>query len=307
MSWIGRALPRREDERILRGGGRFLDDIEPAGIAARRVRAQPVRAGADRRRHACPTGVTAFTAAEHLRARCRVQAPPGVEHLDAPHPLLADDEVRYAGQAVVLVLADSRALAEDAAELVEVDYDPLDAVVDPRAAPELLRFEQTAGDVDGAFAAAAHVVRAAPRDPARGGGADGDARRRRRARRRRADGLGLRAGHAPHARGPHRGARRARSACDCPTSAARSAPRACPRRRSRRPPPRRCASAGRSSGPRTASRTSSPPARAAACRPTSSWRSTATGACSPSVRGSSPTSAPTCSSTARRRRTRPRC
>ena len=64
------------------------------------------------------------------------------------------------GAAVVLVLADSRALAEDAAELVEVEYDPLDAVVDPREAPELLRFEKTAGDVDGAFAAAAHVVAA---------------------------------------------------------------------------------------------------------------------------------------------------
>ena len=48
-------------------------------------------------------------------------------HADAAHPLLAGDEARYAGQAVALVLATSRALAEDAAELVEVDYEPLDA------------------------------------------------------------------------------------------------------------------------------------------------------------------------------------
>ena len=109
---------------------------------------------------AAPEGVTVLTAAE-LPGTLAIQSPPGVQHLDAPHPLLAGDEARYAGQAVAIVLATSRAHAEDAAELVEVDYEPLDAVVDPGAAPEaLLRFERSGGDVDGAFAAAAHVVRA---------------------------------------------------------------------------------------------------------------------------------------------------
>jgi len=62
---------------------------------------------------------------------------------------------------VAVVLAASRALAEDAAELVEVDYEPLDAVADPRSASEeLIRFERASGDVDGAFAAAAHVIAA---------------------------------------------------------------------------------------------------------------------------------------------------
>ena len=83
------------------------------------------------------------------------------EAADEPHPLLADGEVRYAGQPVALVVAASRALAEDAAELVEVEYEPLDAVVDPRAATAaLMRFDARRGDVDGAFAAAAHVVAA---------------------------------------------------------------------------------------------------------------------------------------------------
>jgi carbon-monoxide dehydrogenase large subunit len=77
----------------------------------------------------------------------------------APHPLLARDEVRYVGQPVAAVVAETRALAEDAAELVEVDYEPLDAVVDPRAAEPVLRFRRSGGDVAGAFAAAAHVVR----------------------------------------------------------------------------------------------------------------------------------------------------
>ena len=59
-------------------------------------------------------------------------------------------------------MAESRALAEDAAELVEVDYEPYAAVTDPRAAGErLLEWSRTAGDVDGAFGRAAHVVRGA--------------------------------------------------------------------------------------------------------------------------------------------------
>ena len=81
---------------------------------------------------------------------------------DAPHPILPGDEVRYVGQPVALVLADSRAAAIDAAALVDVDYEPFDAAPDV-----LLRFERTAGDVDGAFADAAHVVRARHAIPAR--------------------------------------------------------------------------------------------------------------------------------------------
>jgi carbon-monoxide dehydrogenase large subunit len=87
-------------------------------------------------------------------------------------PLLPRDRVRYVGEPVAAVVASTRYLAEDACELVEVEYEPLDAVVDPeqalgRDAPLLhegtdsnnfahIEFEH--GDVDGAFADAAHVV-----------------------------------------------------------------------------------------------------------------------------------------------------
>ena len=85
------------------------------------------------------------------------------------HPVLAGDRVRYVGEPVALVVAETRAQAEDAAELVLVDYDPLDAVLDPRdpAGPlvhehlgenVLLRWQRTHGDVEGAFAAADRVV-----------------------------------------------------------------------------------------------------------------------------------------------------
>jgi carbon-monoxide dehydrogenase large subunit len=90
----------------------------------------------------------------------------------APHPLLAMGKVRYAGESVVAVLAENRARARDAAEFVEVDYDPLPAVVDPHEALRgnvglhealgdniLVRWARTGGDVDGAFKTAARVVK----------------------------------------------------------------------------------------------------------------------------------------------------
>ena len=89
-----------------------------------------------------------------------IQAPPGMEVADEPHPVLAVDEVRYVGQAVVAVIAESRALAEDTAELVEVDFEPLEPVVDPRRADaRLSHWSRSAGDVESAFARADEVVR----------------------------------------------------------------------------------------------------------------------------------------------------
>jgi carbon-monoxide dehydrogenase large subunit len=153
--WIGRAMRRREDARILAGVSCYLDDLdEPDGLLhAAFVRSPFARAAI--RAIAAPDGVLALTAAE-LSGFLPVGAPPGVEIADAPHPILAGAEARYAGQPVALVLAASRALAEDAAELVEVDFEPFDAP----AEPPLVRFEKSGGDVDGAFARAAHVIRA---------------------------------------------------------------------------------------------------------------------------------------------------
>jgi carbon-monoxide dehydrogenase large subunit len=107
--------------------------------------------------------------AEDLPASVRpfaVMRPEGVEVADVPHPILARDEVRYAGQPVAAVIAESRAQAVDAAELVEIEYEPQPAVVDPAAATEtLVRLERSAGDVEGALAGAAHRVLAHYRIP----------------------------------------------------------------------------------------------------------------------------------------------
>ena len=105
----------------------------------------------------------------------------GLTVADAPHPLLAGEEVRYVGQPVAVVVAETRAEAEDAADRVEVDYEPLPPVLDPRAGAELARWEQRAGDVAGAFAARRPRGPHRARDPAPGRDADGDPRRARRA------------------------------------------------------------------------------------------------------------------------------
>jgi carbon-monoxide dehydrogenase large subunit len=90
-----------------------------------------------------------------------VQGVEGGELSAEGHPLLAGDEVRYAGQPVAAVLGVSRAAAEDAAELVEVDYEPLEPTLNARASDVTMsRWHKVSGDVDGAFESAPHAVRA---------------------------------------------------------------------------------------------------------------------------------------------------
>jgi len=161
---IGQPITRREDARILRGETCYLDDIEPPGVAHVAFVRSPyahARITAIDRPAAADGLVAVLTAAEleGVAAPLPIQAVDDAELADEPHPILARDEVRYAGQAVAAVVAESRALAEDIAERVEVDYDPLPAVVDARGSDlALMRWSRRHGDVEGAFAQAAHVV-----------------------------------------------------------------------------------------------------------------------------------------------------
>jgi carbon-monoxide dehydrogenase large subunit len=156
----GRAPARREDARVLRGQTRYLDDIEPAGVGhVAFVRSEHPHARIVSIR--MPEGAPVVTA-DHLAGSVRpfpVAAYEGAEIADEPHPVLARDEVGYVGQPVALVVADSRAEAEDVAEMVEVNYEPLEAAVDVRDCPDpLLRWHGAGGDVAAAFSSAAHVV-----------------------------------------------------------------------------------------------------------------------------------------------------
>ncbi len=162
---IGKPLARREDVPMVRGQACYLDDIKrPEIVHAAFVRSHHAHAAitAIRAPDDAP-GLLAVITASELHGRVRpfpISGPPEVELADQPHPILADDEVRYVGQPVAAVIATSRALAVDAAELVEVDYEPREAVLDPAASEvELTRWSRTGGDVSGAFAGASHVVR----------------------------------------------------------------------------------------------------------------------------------------------------
>ncbi len=139
---------------MLRGEAQYVDDIEPPGTAhVAFVRSPHAHASVLAIR--APSDVTLLTAAD-LRVRSfPVMTPPDVRIADAAHPVLAGEEVRYVGQPVAAVIAPSRALAEDLAELVEVEYDERDPGGDRET---LMRFTRAQGDVDAAFADAAHVV-----------------------------------------------------------------------------------------------------------------------------------------------------
>jgi carbon-monoxide dehydrogenase large subunit len=163
---VGRPVRRREDERILRGLTRYLDDIDPPGAAHVAFVRSPFA-------HARVAGITVpdglervfgVITASDLDGRARdlpVQGIEGGRVSQEGHPLLARDEVRYVGQIVAAVVAGSRAEAEDAAELVEVDYEPLAPVLDARRSEDTLtHWHRVRGDVEGLLGSAAHVVRA---------------------------------------------------------------------------------------------------------------------------------------------------
>jgi carbon-monoxide dehydrogenase large subunit len=164
--YVGRALTRREDERVLRGAARYVDDIDLDGMAHVAFVRSPhayARVGAVHVPRERPPGVLAVITRADLDGRVKRYpkvAIEGMEVSDDQHPILAEGEVRYVGQPVAGVVAETRALAEDFAETIDVDYAPLEPVVDPRASREaLVRWSHSGGDTDGAFARAEHVVR----------------------------------------------------------------------------------------------------------------------------------------------------
>src|SRR6202521_3337272 len=175
-NWVGQPLPRKEENRLLRGRGKFADDIKLREMLYLRFVRSPYA-------HAKIVSVD-VSAAEALAgvvytltgAEIAAQTQPFIEI--GPDPCarikdypLAVSKVRYQGEPVVAVVAESPGVAEDGAEAVEIEYDALDPVVDAQQAltgASILHEEAGTnkvwngvfeyGDVEQAFRDAAYVV-----------------------------------------------------------------------------------------------------------------------------------------------------
>ncbi|MEX0290580.1 MAG: xanthine dehydrogenase family protein molybdopterin-binding subunit [Flavobacteriaceae bacterium] len=145
-NFIGKAVKRREDARFLKGAGKYTDDIKLPGMTqAAFVRSPYAHAkilNVDISEAQKAEGVVAiFTANDacgEYGVPCgwQVDFKNGETMREPKHPLLAKDKIRHIGEAVAIVIAESLELARDAAELVEVDYEELPAVTDPKKAME---------------------------------------------------------------------------------------------------------------------------------------------------------------------------
>jgi carbon-monoxide dehydrogenase large subunit len=188
---IGAAMPRKEDRRFLTGSGQFSDDIQPPGALAAVVLRAPLPhaeiRGIDVAAARAAPGVWLVLTAVDLEGEIAGPIPSfslvppfdigrrdgGDAAVAAQYPL-ARERVRYLGEPVAFIVADSLQQAQDATELINVDYAPLPAVMeigdalDPAAdqiwpdAPGNVSFDWATGDAgatDAAFAAAHHVSR----------------------------------------------------------------------------------------------------------------------------------------------------
>ncbi len=185
-SLIGASIPRPKARQLAAGRGRYTDDLRIPGLLhsafLRSPHAHARIVSVDLAPARALPGVVAVYQASDLLAVCKPWTTvfnmiPG--HRTAPQPPLAHERALWQGQPVALVVAESRAIAEDAVALIEVEWYPLTALARGREAlapgtaplhPELgsnVLFEHTmsVGDPDAAFAGAAHVVRRQLRFP----------------------------------------------------------------------------------------------------------------------------------------------
>src|SRR6201993_1357198 len=183
---LGQSVSRFEDPRLLRGGGRYVDDMVLPHMVFGHVLRSPhaharIRSIDTTAAKAAPGVLAVLTGADWEASGWRdLPSAAGNKRRDGspahrPHyPALVKDRVRWVGDYVAFVVAETRHQAADAAELIEVEYQPLPAVVSTEDAakpgmppgggevPDNISFVYLEGDkgaADAAFARAAHVVR----------------------------------------------------------------------------------------------------------------------------------------------------
>ena len=175
---VGKRIRRREDPRLITGTATYLDDIQMPGMHHACIVRSPHGAAKIKSINVKPAldlpGVAAVFTGKDTENVGPVPCGASLPGLRVPHHhLLAMDRVYFVGHPVAVVVATDRYIARDAADLVEVDYEPLPAVTDPEKAiapgappvhPEwpdntAFTFHQEGGDVDQAFASADVVVK----------------------------------------------------------------------------------------------------------------------------------------------------
>jgi carbon-monoxide dehydrogenase large subunit len=181
---IGESVLRKEDYRFLTGAGQYTDDITLPRMAhavfVRSPHAHALVKSVNTSAARSAPGVIGVLEGKDV-ANDKINGLPcgwlitstdGQPMKEPPHPILALDKVRYVGDHVVMVVAETLEQAKNAAELVEVDYEPLSAVVDVRdakggaalhdIAPDNHCYKWAIGDkalVDAAFNGAAHITK----------------------------------------------------------------------------------------------------------------------------------------------------
>jgi carbon-monoxide dehydrogenase large subunit len=177
---VGSPVERKEDEKLLQGQAQWVDNMQVPGMVYLAIVRSPYAHARVKDVNVDPAlahaGVVAAWSGTDLADEWQASLPCAwlpTEDTNAPeHKPLAVDKVRHAGDAVAVIAAESRGAAEDAAELVEVEYEPLPAVVDPEAAiadgaplvheefgtNRCYTWKLEAGEVDRLFAAADVIV-----------------------------------------------------------------------------------------------------------------------------------------------------
>lgn len=177
---VGGSVKRREDPRLITGGSSYLDDLKPAGVLHAAVLRSPhaharIRRIDLRRAQASPDVVAILAGEETARSAgtvpCLWTIPPDLKI--PSQPTLAVTKVLYVGQPIAVVVASRPEIAVDAAQQIEVDYEPLPAVTDAEKAllpgapilhddigtNQASYFKVAAGDIEKAFAEADVVVK----------------------------------------------------------------------------------------------------------------------------------------------------
>ncbi len=180
MSYIGKSVKRVEDPRFIQGQGRYVGNIHLPGMVYLAIKRSPyahavIKKFRTKKAEAHPGVVAVFTGADLVEAGLGAM-PCGWNVPDQKTPIrqiLATDKARHVGDGIAVVAAEDPYTAVDALELIEVDYEPLDAVIDARKTtdvgmplihddvPENTSYEWSLGDKDAcdeAFAAADHIV-----------------------------------------------------------------------------------------------------------------------------------------------------